>query len=63
MAVGPDGTIAGGASSLLCGLRHLVSVSIALPEALAAVTERPARLLGRDDVGFLHEGAEANSSS
>ncbi len=60
LALGPGGTIAGGASTLLSGLRHLVSLAIALPDALAAATERPARLLGRDDVGFLREGDEAN---
>ena len=55
-----DGTIAGGASSLLHGLRRLVSLSIGLETALAAVTERPARVLGRDDVGHLREGAVAD---
>jgi N-acetylglucosamine-6-phosphate deacetylase len=56
----PDGTIAGGTATLLDGLRHLSSVSIGLAEALAAVTERPARVLGRRDVGHLREGSAAN---
>ncbi len=55
-----DGTIAGGTSTLLDGLRHLSSLSVGLAEALAAVTERPARVLRRHDVGHLHEGSPAN---
>ncbi len=35
----PDGTIAGGASTLLHGLRRLCSLAVDLPEALEAVTE------------------------
>ena len=60
VARGRDGTIAGGASTLLHGLRRLVSLSIDLPTALAAVTQRPARVIGRGDVGHLREGVEAN---
>jgi len=56
----PDGTIAGGASTLLDGLRHLSSLSVGLAEALAAVTERPARVLGRADVGHLRPGSPAH---
>jgi N-acetylglucosamine-6-phosphate deacetylase len=55
-----DGTIAGGASTLLEGVRHLASLSLGLATALAAVTELPARVLGRHDVGHLHPGAAAN---
>jgi len=55
-----DGTIAGGAATLAHGLRHLVSLSVSLSDALAAVTERPARVLGRRDVGHLREGGQAN---
>ncbi len=55
-----DGTIAGGTSTLLDGLRHLGLLSLGLAEALAAVTERPARVLGRHDVGHLREGSPAN---
>ena len=55
-----DGTIAGGTSTLLDGLRHLSLLSVGLAEALAAVTERPARVLRRHDVGHLREGSPAN---
>ncbi len=56
----PDGTIAGGASTLLHGLRRLCSLSIDLPEALEAVTEGPARTIGRADVGHLRQGRPAD---
>ena len=56
----PDGTIAGGASTLLDGLRCLGSLSIRLIDALAAVTERPARVLGMKEVGHLREGHPAD---
>jgi N-acetylglucosamine-6-phosphate deacetylase len=56
----PDGTIAGGASTLLHGLRQLCSLSVGLPEALKAVNEGPARILGRADVGYLRPGRPAN---
>jgi N-acetylglucosamine-6-phosphate deacetylase len=56
----PDGTIAGGASTLLSGLRHLCSLSVALPEALGAATQGPARVLGRADVGYLRPSGAAN---
>lgn len=56
----PEGKIAGGASSMLQGLRHLASLSVSLAEVLVAATERPARLLGREDVGHLRDGSPAN---
>jgi N-acetylglucosamine-6-phosphate deacetylase len=56
----PDGTIAGGASTLLHGLRQLCSLSVDLPQALKAVTEGPARVLGRTDIGYLRRGRPAN---
>jgi N-acetylglucosamine-6-phosphate deacetylase len=56
----PDGTIAGGASTLLHGLRRLCALSLGLPEALGAVTEGPARALGRTDIGHLRQGGPAN---
>ncbi len=56
----PDGTIAGGASTLAFGLRRLVGLGIQLPQALAAVTTRPARLARRSDLGQLRPGAPAN---
>jgi N-acetylglucosamine-6-phosphate deacetylase len=55
-----DGTIAGGASTLLEAVQRLASLSLGLPTALAAVTELPARVLGRRDIGYLHPGAPAN---
>ena len=60
MARRPDGTIAGGASTLLHGLRRLCALSLGLPEALGAVTEGPARALGRTDIGHLRQGGPAN---
>jgi N-acetylglucosamine-6-phosphate deacetylase len=55
-----DGTIAGGASKLLEGVQHLASLSLGLPTALSAVTELPARVLGRHDIGHLRPGGAAN---
>jgi N-acetylglucosamine-6-phosphate deacetylase len=56
----PDGTIAGGASTLLSGLRRLSGLSVGLTEALSAVTEGPARALRRADIGHLRQGGPAN---
>jgi N-acetylglucosamine-6-phosphate deacetylase len=55
-----DGTIAGGASKLLEGVQHLASLSLGLATALSAVTELPARVLGRHDIGHLRPGGAAN---
>ncbi len=55
-----DGTIAGGASTLLAAVQRLASLSLGLTTALAAVTELPARVLGRQDIGYLRPGAAAN---
>jgi N-acetylglucosamine-6-phosphate deacetylase len=55
-----DGTIAGGASTLLEAVRRLASLSLGLTTALAAVTELPARVLGRHDIGHLRPGGAAN---
>jgi N-acetylglucosamine-6-phosphate deacetylase len=56
----PDGTLAGGATSLLDAVRRLASLSVPLEEALAAATERPAQVLGRHDVGHLRPGGPAD---
>jgi len=56
----PDGTIAGGVFSLLHCVRNLTGWSVGLEEALAAVTARPAAVLGRDDVGVLRPGGPAD---
>jgi N-acetylglucosamine-6-phosphate deacetylase len=55
-----DGTIAGGASTLLEAVQRLASLSLGMATALAAVTELPARVLGRQDIGHLHPGGAAN---
>jgi N-acetylglucosamine-6-phosphate deacetylase len=38
----------------------LVELGVPIVEAVDAVTRTPARLLGRDDVGVLREGAPAD---
>ncbi len=55
-----DGTLAGSAATLDAGLRHLVAVGVPLGSAVDAVTRRPARLLGRADLGRLAPGARAD---
>jgi N-acetylglucosamine-6-phosphate deacetylase len=50
----------GDGPTLLQGLRRLCALSVDFPEALDAVTEGPARLLGRFDVGHLHQGHPAD---
>jgi len=51
-----DGTIAGSAAKLLDGVRHLVDLGVGLGEVLAAATQAPARLLGREDLGQIRVG-------
>jgi N-acetylglucosamine-6-phosphate deacetylase len=55
-----DGTIAGSAAKLLDGVRHLADLGVPLGDALAAASERPARLLGREDLGRIRLGASAD---
>ena len=55
-----DGTLAGAVRPLGWGLRMLVELGVPIVEAVDAVTRTPARLLGRDDVGVLREGAPAD---
>jgi N-acetylglucosamine-6-phosphate deacetylase len=55
-----DGTIAGGASTLLEAVQRLASLSFGIATALAAVTELPARVLDRQDIGHLRPGGAAN---
>ncbi len=55
-----DGTIAGGASTLLEAVQRLASLSLGMATTLAAVTELPARVLGRQDIGHLRPGGAAN---
>lgn len=54
-----DGTLAGSASSALDGVRTLVRLGVALPDAVQAATAVPARILGRDDLGRLEPGRPA----
>ena len=55
-----DGTIAGSAAKLLDGVRRVADTSTALGNVLAAVSERPAALLGRGDIGRIRLGARAD---
>jgi len=55
-----DGTLAGSTRPLSWGLRLLVELGVPVAEAVDAVTRTPARLLGRDDVGVLRVGAQAD---
>jgi N-acetylglucosamine-6-phosphate deacetylase len=41
-------------------VRNLVALGASVEAALAAATEVPARIAGRDDVGRLEPGAEAD---
>lgn len=56
----PDGTLAGSGSPLDVQLRNLVGIGVPLVRALHSMTEAPARLLGRDDIGRLQPGARAD---
>ncbi len=51
-----DGTLAGGVTALAASLKHATRLGATLEDAIAAVTERPARLVGRADVGVLRRG-------
>lgn len=55
-----DGTIAGSGATLLDGVHHLAELGAPLGDVLAAVSERPGRLLGRDDVGRITIGSRAD---
>ena len=55
---GADGALAGAAVGLDVGVRTAMAVTgCSRDEAVAAVTATPARLLGRNDLGTLREGA------
>jgi len=56
----PDGTLAGGTSTVPEAVRRLVRLGVPLPEAVDAGTAVPARILGRADVGMLEPGARAD---
>ena len=56
----PDGTIAGSAGTLDASVRTLVGLGRPLPEVVAAVTSRPAALIGRTDLGRITVGGRAD---
>lgn len=55
-----DGTIAGSAMSLDHGLASVIAAGLPLPEASAAASATPARLLGLDRKGRIALGADAD---
>lgn len=55
-----DGTLGGSALLPADGLRNLRGLGIPLPVASAAGSFRPARLIGRDDLGVIAPGAAAD---
>jgi N-acetylglucosamine-6-phosphate deacetylase len=56
----PDGTLAGSACPLDRALRNLVGLGIPLESALAALTSRPAGLLGLPGLGRIAPGLPAD---
>jgi N-acetylglucosamine-6-phosphate deacetylase len=56
----PEGVLAGSTQPLIAAVRRLVELGATLEEAVGAVTEVPARLLARADVGRLAPGARAD---
>ncbi|MBV9758278.1 MAG: N-acetylglucosamine-6-phosphate deacetylase [Alphaproteobacteria bacterium] len=56
----PDGTIAGAGILLDEGVRRMIAAGIDPAQVLTAATETPARAIGRDDVGVLAAGAQAD---
>ncbi|MEA2623214.1 MAG: N-acetylglucosamine-6-phosphate deacetylase [Chloroflexota bacterium] len=60
VATGPAGQLSGGMSTLLESAARLQKLGAALAEAVSTVTEVPARLLGRDDLGRLTLGGPAD---
>jgi N-acetylglucosamine-6-phosphate deacetylase len=55
-----DGTLAGSVVTMDRAVRELVALGAPLPEAIAAATLAPARLLGRADLGRLEPGLPAD---
>jgi N-acetylglucosamine-6-phosphate deacetylase len=56
----PDGSLAGGTSTVPEAVRRLVRLGVPLADAVEAGTRVPARILGRGDVGVLEPGARAD---
>jgi N-acetylglucosamine-6-phosphate deacetylase len=57
---GPEGQLAGSALTMIDAVRNLHGLGVALPDALRAASEVPARVVGRRDVGRLAPGARAD---
>ena len=55
-----DGVLAGSVTGLDAAVRNLVELGVPLVDALAAATARPARLIGRPDLGTLAPAATAD---
>lgn len=55
-----DGTLAGSALRMDVAVSNMVSVGVALPEAVAAATSIPADLIGRPDLGRIAVHARAD---
>jgi N-acetylglucosamine-6-phosphate deacetylase len=55
-----DSVLAGSTVTMIDAVRNLVELGASVPAALSAATEVPARIAGRDDVGRLEPGAEAD---
>jgi N-acetylglucosamine-6-phosphate deacetylase len=55
-----DGTIAGSGAKLLDGVRRVAGLGASLGDVLAAASERPAALMGREDIGRICVGARAD---
>jgi N-acetylglucosamine-6-phosphate deacetylase len=55
-----DSVLAGSTVTMIESVRNLVALGASVPAALAAASEVPARIAGRDDVGCLDAGCEAD---
>jgi N-acetylglucosamine-6-phosphate deacetylase len=57
---GPEGVLAGSALTMIEAVRNLHSLGVPLPEALAAASAVPARVLGLPTIGRIEAGAPAD---
>jgi N-acetylglucosamine-6-phosphate deacetylase len=55
-----DGTLAGSVLTMDRAVRNLITLGASEPEALAAATDAPARLVGRPELGSLAPGTPAD---
>jgi N-acetylglucosamine-6-phosphate deacetylase len=55
-----DSVLAGSTVTMIDAVRNLVALGASVPAALAAASEVPATIAGRDDIGCLREGCEAD---